>query len=205
MCHAENVGANFLASKFQGAHGLARDPQQFLEAPSLRITTLLASVLASPRLIFENNMWLEKLTQETSPELQETMEILDPPCPQREGAKGMVDLYRIRLYSVEKGVSCRNTSLLNGECKRCNLPPAGGKWRRLFHSWMPDGRYPLPLNAGGATFLARGRQAAQAFPLNDAKQYSDTRFRPTPCCKKLICGIGRNVVRSMWDETRFNS
>ena len=59
---------------------------------------------------------------------------------------------------------------MHQKCGRCNLPPAGGKLHRHFHSSVPDGQYPMHRKMREVQLAAGGRQVAPTFPLIDAQQ-----------------------------------
>ena len=57
---------------------------------------------------------------------------------------------------------------------RCNLPPAGGKLHRLFHSSMPKFSVtPIHRKTREVQFATGGLQIAQTFPLIDAQIFGN--------------------------------
>ena len=78
------------------------------------------------------------------------------------------------------------------KCGRCNLPPAGGKLHRHFHSSVPDSQYPMHRKMWEVQLAAGGRQVAPTFPLSDAHWPLPNRFAAP---KRFGSGSGDSPVR----------
>ena len=70
-----------------------------------------------------------------------------------------------------RGATCRRmaasrTDYFLHQCRKCDLPPEGGKLHRLFDSSMPKDRHQISMNAGGATCRRRAASCSNFPPID---------------------------------------
>ena len=85
-----------------------------------------------------------------------------------------------------------------GKCRRCNLPLVGGKLYRVFHSSIPNSRYPISVNAGDATCR---RWSANCTDFSTHRW--QIMFRHEASQHVLLIRISSKNVVSRWCSSQF--